>query len=229
MFKINKTKAVLWDLDDTLYSRMEAARKTFFGMFGELLYPDASDEYIARAVEYMMSRVRRNTMVHEDAFAELLLEYPCAGDFNYYACLEYYYAHISEFAVPFAEPLTVIRKLRSIGVKTAIVTNTLPERVCAQRRKIRALGIEDLFDTIVISGEFGIRKPDGRIFDHAASLLGISNRECVFVGDDPEADIQGALNADMEAVWVDVWESKEDFSDEPRVHKVNSVFDYFKL
>ena len=229
MFDISKTKAILWDLDDTLYSRKDAARAVFFGMFGELLYPDASKEYVASAVDYMMSRVRRNTMVHEDAFAELLLEYPIKKTFDYSACLEYYYDHISEFAVAYKEPVEVIKKVRSLGLKTAIVTNTNPSRVASQKKKIEALGIGGLFDAVVISGEFGIRKPEREIFDHAAALLGVKNEECVFVGDDPESDIRGALNAGMEAVWVDVWQSAEDFSHEPSVHKVASVFDYFGL
>ena len=53
MFDINKTKAVLWDLDDTLYSRKNAARQVFFGMFGKLLYPSLGDEYIKEAVDYI--------------------------------------------------------------------------------------------------------------------------------------------------------------------------------
>ena len=33
MFDFDRIKAVLWDLDDTLYSRFDAARQTFPGMF----------------------------------------------------------------------------------------------------------------------------------------------------------------------------------------------------
>ena len=88
------------------------------------------------------------------------------------------------------------------------------------------LELEPLFDAIVISAEFGVNKPDRRIFDHAAKLLGVSNEECVFVGDDPTSDVLGAINADMEAVWIDKWEYDGSFEDEPRVHRVKSVLEY---
>ena len=47
------TKAVLWDLDDTLYSRKEAARQMFPGMFRQCLYTDRTREFIQEAVDYM--------------------------------------------------------------------------------------------------------------------------------------------------------------------------------
>jgi len=229
MFDIHKTKAVLWDLDDTLYSRVDAARHTFYGMFRELLYPGRNDAFIEETVAYMMTQVKRNSMVHEEAFHALLRKYPSDKPYIRADCLDYYYAHISEFAKPFPEQLSVIRKLRAVGVKTAIVTNVTPDRIYAQRQKIRALDIESLFDAVILSGELGIHKPDRRIFDHAAGLLSIPNDRCVFVGDDPVSDINGALNAGMEAVWLNRWAGDHCFAQEPRVHCVTSVLEYFTL
>lgn len=229
MFDITKAKAVLWDLDDTLYSRVDAARQTFPGMFRELLYTDKSDSFIAEAVDYMMTKVYRNTMVHEDAFNALLKKYPPDKPYVHSDCVDYYYENISKFAKPFDEQIAVIKKLREMGIKTAIVTNVADDRVEFQRRKITALGIEDLFDVIVFSGELKIHKPDRRIFEHAAKLLGVSANECVYVGDNPDADVEGALNADMEAVWIDTWEYDGRYDNEPRVHRVKSVLEYFIL
>ena len=229
MFDFRKTKAVLWDLDDTLYSRVEAAKKTFYGMFRENLYIGRSDEFIEEAVNYMMTKVKPNSMVHEDTFKALLEKYPSDKPYIRMNCLDYYYEHISEFAVPYKVQLEVIKKLRNNGVKTAIVTNIPSERVFSQKEKIRALGIENLFDEIVISGEIGIHKPERAIFDYTAKLLGVSNEQCVFVGDDPFSDIEGALGADMEAVWIDRGNSDGAFSDESRVCRVKSVLEYFDL
>ena len=94
---------------------------------------------------------------------------------------------------------------------------------------IAVLGIESLFDCIVLSGELGIQKPDRRIFDHTAKLLGVTNEECVFVGDDPDSDISGALNAGMEADWLDREEYHGTFAGEPHVYRVRSVKEYFLL
>jgi putative hydrolase of the HAD superfamily len=230
MFDMTKTKAVLWDLDDTLYSRVDAANCVFYGMFRQLLYAGKSEEFICDAVAYMMTKVNRNTMVHPDAFAALQEKYPFDKPFSIEACQDYYYGHICEFMELFPEQLSVVKKLRKLGIKQGIITNAKELRLDSQRRKIVTLGLEPLFDVIVISGELGIHKPDRRIFDHTAELLGVKNEECLFVGDDPHSDIAGALGADMETVWLDNWSTYDgSFADDPRVHRVKSVLEYFKL
>lgn len=229
MFDITKTKAVLWDLDDTLYSRVGAARLTYPGMFKELLYTDKSDEFIEEAADFMLSLAVNNSMIRVDAFNALLEKYPADKPYVYEKCADYYYDHIVDFATPFPEQISVIKKLNELGVKNAIVTNIPSDRVDAQRNKITALGIADLFDEIVISGAIGIHKPDRGIFDYSAKLLGVANNECVFVGDYADSDVVGGLNSDMDVVWIDTEGTDHRFDNNPRVHRVKSVLEYFKL
>ena len=211
VIELEGIKAVLWDLDDTLYSRVEAARATFPGMFRELLYPGRCEEYISQAVEYMMSRVRRWSMVSEDAFSELLLKYPSDRPYSREACLDYYYSHITDYAKPNDGAVRVMRELSGRGIKNAVVTNMYKERAPIQREKIEAIGIASLLDAVVISGEVGLRKPEREIYDLTARMLGVKNYECIFVGDDPDSDIKGALGAGMRAVWINTWGLTADF------------------
>ena len=229
MFDIAKTKAVLWDLDDTLYSRIAAARLTYPGMFRTHLYEGKDDAYIEAAADFMIDHLVRDSMIHESSFAALFEAFPPNKDFCLKDCQEYYFDHIHEFAVAGAEQVAVVKKLRAAGIKTAIVTNVDPDRMQFQRHKIDALGLTPLFDTIVMSGEVGVHKPDRRVFDRATQLLGVSNEDCVFVGDNPNADIVGALNAGMEAVWIDVWGDGDRFAGNPKVHRVTSVLEYFQF
>ena len=229
MFDIAKTKAVLWDLDDTLYSRIAAARLTYPGMFRTHLYECKDDAYIEAAADFMIDHLVRDSMIHESSFAALFEAFPPNKDFCLKDCQEYYFDHIHEFAVAGAEQVAVVKKLRAAGIKTAIVTNVDPNRLQFQRHKIDALGLTPLFDTIVMSGEVGVHKPDRRVFDRATQLLGVSNEDCVFVGDNPNADIVGALNAGMEAVWIDVWGDGDRFAGNPKVHRVKSVLEYFQF
>ena len=222
-------KAVLWDLDDTLFSRTDAARRVFFGMFRQCLYKDRSEEFISEAVAFMMTQVKRNSMTHEDAFRALLERYPSDKPYIRSDCLAYYYTHVRDFAVADSETIEIIQKLKARGLKMAIVTNITPELLEHQRKKVAALGIADLFDVIVFSAELGVHKPDRRIFDHAAALLGVANEDCLFVGDDPESDVAGGLGAGMEVVWLDRWKLDDRFCNDPRVHRVNSVSEYFLL
>lgn len=229
MFDPRKTKAVLWDLDDTLYSRRDAARQLFPGMFKSLLYPDRDDAFLHEAADYMMTQVPRNSMIHETAFQALMAKYPPDSPYVRSRCVDYYYAHMRDFVVPSPEPLEVVKKLKAMGIKVAIVTNITPDLLESQKAKVKALGIAHLFDAVIYSAEFGIHKPDRRIFDHAAAILGVPNDQCVFVGDDPNSDIAGALGAEMEAVWLDRWESDGRFADDPKVHRVRSVLEYFDI
>ena len=220
-------KAVLWDLDDTLYSRVNAARQVFPGMFRTHLYENRNDAFIEEAVAFMMTKIHRNSMVHEDAFQALLEKYPSDKPYNRTDCLNYYYEHICDFARPNEDCMEVVKKLRAEGIKTAIVTNITADRLDSQRHKVSSMNLAPFFDAIVYSGELGIHKPDKGIFDHAAKLLGVTNEECLFVGDDPTSDVAGAFNAGMEVVWIDHWRTDDTFADHSRVHRVTSVKEYF--
>ena len=89
------------------------------------------------------------------------------------------------------------------------------------------MGLSQYFDAVVISGELGIHKPDRGIFDYTAKLLNVTNDQCLFVGDDPDSDVKGALNADMDVLWIDRYDSKGRFSGNPKVHRVTSITEYF--
>ena len=229
MFDTTKIKAVLWDLDDTLYSRVAAARLTYPGMFRKYLYENRDDAFIEAAADFMIHHLIRDSMIHESSFAALFQAFPPDKDFCLADCQEYYFDHIHEFAVAGAEQVAVVKALRSLGIKTAIVTNVAKERFKFQRNKIDAMGLTPLFDAVVLSGEVGIHKPDRRVFDHATNLLGVANEACIFVGDNPESDITGALNAGIEAVWIDVWGDGDRFAGNPKVHRVQSVLEYFQF
>jgi putative hydrolase of the HAD superfamily len=66
---------------------------------------------------------------------------------------------------------------------------------------VAELGYGALFPVVVDSGRLGIDKPDPRIFQHAAQLLGVPLAEVVHVGDAWEADVLGARAAGAAAIW----------------------------
>ncbi len=67
--------------------------------------------------------------------------------------------------------------------------------------KIDCSGLRSYFDTIVISDGLGVNKPDKAIFEHALQGAGARKKESVMIGDSLEADIKGALNFGMDAVY----------------------------
>ncbi len=67
---------------------------------------------------------------------------------------------------------------------------------------LRRWGIKSCFDAILISEEFGWRKPHPAIFTAALDQLGVQAREALFVGDSPLEDIGGAKGVFLDAAWI---------------------------
>ena len=70
--------------------------------------------------------------------------------------------------------LDAVRGFHDRGIPTALVSNSWREE---------DYDVEDLFDVIVLSRALGIRKPDPRIYQHAADRLAVPASRCVFVDD----------------------------------------------
>ncbi len=81
----------------------------------------------------------------------------------------------------------------------ALITNGASD---TQRNALDILGIEQLFDAIVISGEVGIAKPDPSIFALALHKLGVGPEKAWHVGDSLRTDVAGALGTGLTAVWL---------------------------
>lgn len=63
-------------------------------------------------------------------------------------------------------------------------------------------GLADVFDGHVTARAAGAAKPDARIYARLVELAGVRAGEVLHVGDDPLADVEGARNAGMQAVWL---------------------------
>lgn len=91
-----------------------------------------------------------------------------------------------------------------LGYAIGVVADHWPEPAPLALREITRLGVAERVDAIVLAGEVGAEKPDPRIFVEALARVGAAPDECVFVGDDPVADVQGAGELGMttvQALW----------------------------
>jgi putative hydrolase of the HAD superfamily len=87
----------------------------------------------------------------------------------------------------------MIRALRGVGLRTALLSNSWG---CDEYPRA---DFPALFDTVVISGECGMRKPEEGIFLHTTASLGLEPGECVFI-DDMEANVAAAVACGMVGV-----------------------------
>ena len=84
----------------------------------------------------------------------------------------------------------VIETLHKRGYKLSIISNLIGEYEIGDW--LRADGLEQYFDAVVLSSVCGIRKPDPRIYQMACDQLGLEPEECASVADNLSRDFTGA-------------------------------------
>ena len=87
----------------------------------------------------------------------------------------------------------VLQKLKAMGLGLGIISNIQSKRQVPD--DLERYGFKGLFDPIVLSCEYGRRKPDPAIFHYAARRAGVPTSSCVHVGDRISRDILGAKRA----------------------------------
>jgi putative hydrolase of the HAD superfamily len=88
---------------------------------------------------------------------------------------------------------SVLEAIQEMGLKIGLISN-----VCCRNlvpANLEQYGIRDYFDPIILSSEYGRRKPDPAIFHYAARMANVPTGECVYIGDRIARDIVGARKA----------------------------------
>lgn len=81
------------------------------------------------------------------------------------------------------------------------------------RGELQAVGLTEFFDPIVISGDHGFRKPDGRLFQFVLDSLGVPAESALYVGNDMYRDIYGAGAVGMRTVMFDSDQGAKHYQD----------------
>ncbi len=98
----------------------------------------------------------------------------------------------------FDDVIPTVSELRKMGLKLGVISNaTYGVSYFLDEPKL-----SDYFDVVVYSYEVKYRKPHPKIFEIAMNKLGVKPGESMMVGDLLDADIQGAKNIGMIAVWI---------------------------
>jgi len=93
----------------------------------------------------------------------------------------------------------LLEDLTTRGFKLGVISNATD----LARRVMGHLGLTRYFQTIVISSEVGVRKPDIEIFLLAARLANIHPSRAVYIGDKYSVDVIGARKAGMNSILID--------------------------
>lgn len=95
--------------------------------------------------------------------------------------------------------LDALATLRSKGYRLWLLSNA--QRVFTAY-ELRHLGLEDQFDAIYISSDYGCRKPDCRFFRALLHEQGLDIAKCLMIGNDRETDITGAMNVGLDTLYM---------------------------
>jgi putative hydrolase of the HAD superfamily len=189
---------VLFDLDNTLTDRAAS-----IGQFAQCFFTDfrsALHEGITLDVvrQVMLISDSGGYRPKETMFAEVqsVLHWRTTPDIPTIADYWYRQSPLCMQVRPGIE--ATLDALQQRGYRLGIVTNG---KTVVQNATLDAIDLRHYFGPVIISEAAGVRKPDPRIFHLALSRLQTRPHNAVFVGDHPQADVDGARNAGLHAVW----------------------------
>jgi putative hydrolase of the HAD superfamily len=198
-------KHLFFDLDHTLWDFDKNSAFAFETIFEErgfaISLPDFLNIYIPRN-QYYWKLYQVNQISHEelryfrlkDVFDALQFD---ASDAIIHQISEDYINYLPEYNHLFDGAIELLDYLRP-NYKLHIITNGFAS---VQTKKLTNSNIGHYFDTITNSEMAGVKKPHPTIFDFALSLADASKKESLMIGDSYEADIVGAQEAGIEAVF----------------------------
>ena len=208
---MTKPRALFLDLDDTLIGRLRPEVVTRTAEEIAALHPDLDAARLAETNAavwdaYWPSVEDRRTLgelsgaaVTLEAWRRTLRTCGCADEAVARQAARTFRQQASASYRLFDEVRDLVASARRARIPLALITNGASD---TQRDKLSAVGIGEWFDTVVISGEVGLAKPDPRIFEVALEALGLGRDGVWHVGDSLAADVAGAKAAGVTAVWL---------------------------
>lgn len=187
---------MLFDFDGTLLDRDQSVMKFIDKQYDRLnkwVGHIPKKMYITRFIELDS----RGYVWKDKVYQQVVHEFNITG-VNWEYLLDDYINEFKNNCVPFPNLLIMLEELKRNNIVLGMITNGYGQ---FQMDNIKALGIEDYFETIVVSEWEGLKKPDIQIFKRALTKLNVGSNQSVFVGDHPANDVKASINAGMKSIW----------------------------
>jgi putative hydrolase of the HAD superfamily len=206
--EIKKYKHIFIDLDHTIWDFDKNAEETLYELYdiyqlGAIGVPAASvfiETYTRNNhqlwAEYHTGKITKDEL-RETRFKRTFLELGLHPDVVPVAFEDDYVKLGPTKTNLFADAHEVLQYLQS-KYTLHLISNGFKE---STEMKVDKTGIGRYFENVIISEVVGVNKPDPKIFEHALKLAGATKTESLMIGDSLEADIYGALNFGMDAIF----------------------------
>lgn len=217
-------RAVLWDVDDTLF---DYARADHVGMSEHLTAEGLADGY--DSVDQALGRWRELTVLHWRRFeaggvdfqeqrrerVRDFLREPGLGADAADEWFQRYVAHYEAAWELFPDAVPVL-DLLARDYRHGVLSNS---SIHNQDHKLRVLGVRDRFEAVLCAAELGVAKPAAEAFHAACTALGLDPGEVAYVGDQPDIDARGAVEAGLLGVWLD----RADTGGRPELRRITDL------
>ena len=184
---LNSAKGVIFDLDDTLYSEKQYVKSGYKKIAEYIGHQEAEEKLWNYFLE------------GKPAIDAYLIE---IGAENKKAeCLDIYRSQMPEINL-YDGVAELFQGLKENDIKVGIITDGRPE---GQRNKIKALGLEELVDDIIITDELGgiqFRKPNDISFRIMQCRWRIPFEQIVYIGDNLAKDFQAPRQLGMQGIYI---------------------------
>lgn len=202
-------KAVVFDLDNTLFDHTGSAERALRGWVTELGVPP-TDELVAQwfviedlvypawlAGELTHQGQRRERMRR---FLPLLAHEVPGTDAGLDEVFEGYLRLYRDNWVAYPDARAALEVARSNGWRIGVLTNGSTQQ---QNAKLRAIGLAELVDAVCTSESLGVSKPDPLAYHRACEELGVEPGDALMIGDNLELDVLAARAAGLTALHLD--------------------------
>lgn len=211
-------KAVLFDFDDTIGNRNEYAYLFYEWFLSENIKGFNDDPILKEAVLQDIMTWDQHSYVNKKFILEKLYEV-YKYDLRDIDISDIYEDNVHRFVKLSDEVKEVLNTIKS-KYRLGMITNGTSH---GQRKKISQDLDLSMFETIIISGDYGYNKPDIRLFEKAISDLNLKPEEIAFVGDSFSRDINGSYRAGMKPIWIWPEDGRIQKSDVIRIRSIKEL------
>ena len=214
---MNRPRAALFDLDDTLLGREGAFEATFRVFYDSQSAINSTTDWDA-AIAFFWSLSPHGTIDAQDA-AVRIMERWRGIELDPVEFEAWFFNTLASEAQLLDGALEFLNDLNDAGYPWAVVTNGKKFQVT----KLECSGLVEVVPFAIVSRLFGADKPDPKIYLEAVRRLkltfdgidDIQPSEILFVGDNPYTDITGADSVGMKTAWIRVAEQYPDDAPKP--------------
>lgn len=202
-----RPRAVLFDLDDTLFDHRQCSRLALADLHrAHAAFQQHGFDEFERMHAAFLEELHRRVMTgelpidraREERFRRLFQACGIEPDAEVVAAAAAAYRdgykRVRQPVAGAARLLAMVRNRARVG----IVSNNLLDE---QQEKLRHCELDTYVDALIVSEAAGASKPDPQIFRIALNLLECEPHEAVMIGDSWAADVIGARDAGIRAIW----------------------------